>query len=98
MSISLKIHFPRWPVGHYEIIPVTFRSGVLYEIDFMYSTKESENKDSECIFCKRKFSEDEGEKNLYTVLQQFSVGAPDCTASIESRVCLWLYRNRNVFW
>ena len=27
----------------------------------MYSTKESENKDGECIFCNGKFSEDEGE-------------------------------------
>ena len=35
------------------------RSDVLYEIDFMYSTKESENKDAECIFCNGKFSENE---------------------------------------
>ena len=33
---------------------------VLPEIDFMYSTKESENKDAvECIFCNGKFSENE---------------------------------------
>ena len=34
-------------------------STVLSEIDFIYSTKESENKDAECIFCNGKFSEDE---------------------------------------
>ena len=37
----------------------SFHSDVLPEIDFMYSTKESENKDAECIFCNGKFSEDE---------------------------------------
>ena len=36
-----------------------FHSDILSEIDFMYSTKESENKDTECIFCNGKFSEDE---------------------------------------
>ena len=37
----------------------SFHSDVLFEIDFMYSTKESENKDAECIFYNGKFSEDE---------------------------------------
>ena len=32
---------------------------MLSEIDFMHSTKESENKDIECIFCNGKFSQDE---------------------------------------
>ena len=32
---------------------------VLSEINFISSTKESENKGAECIFCKGKFSEDE---------------------------------------
>ena len=32
---------------------------VLPEIDFMYASKKSENKDAECIFCNGKFSEDE---------------------------------------
>ena len=36
-----------------------FHSIVISEIDFIYSTKESENKDTECIFCKGKFSENE---------------------------------------
>ena len=36
---------------------------VLSETDFMYSTKEPENKDAECIFCNGKFSEDEREEN-----------------------------------
>ena len=36
-----------------------FHSDVLSEIVFMHSTKESENKDAECIFCNEKFSEDE---------------------------------------
>ena len=36
-----------------------FHSDVLSEIDFMYSTEESENKDVECVFCNGKFSEDE---------------------------------------
>ena len=39
-----------------------FHSDVLPEIGFMYSTKESENKDAECIFCNGKFSEDEIEE------------------------------------
>ena len=34
----------------------SFHSNVLCEIDFMYSTKESENKDAECIFCYETFS------------------------------------------
>ena len=37
----------------------SFHSDVLSGIDFMYSTKESENKNAECIFCNGKFSEDE---------------------------------------
>ena len=37
----------------------SFYFDVLSEIDFMYSTKESENKDAECIFCNGKFSKDE---------------------------------------
>ena len=40
----------------------SFHSDVLSQIDFMYSTKESENKDAECIFCNGKFSEDEREE------------------------------------
>ena len=32
---------------------------ILSEIDFKYSTKESENKESECIFCNGTFYEDE---------------------------------------
>ena len=44
----------------------SFHSDALSEIDFMYSTKESENKDSECIFCNGKCSEDEqGEIWIY---------------------------------
>ena len=35
-----------------------FHSDVLSEIDFMYSTKQSVNKDAKCIFCNGKFSED----------------------------------------
>ena len=37
----------------------SFHSDVFSEADFMYSTKKSENKDTECIFCNGKFSEDE---------------------------------------
>ena len=37
----------------------SFHSYVLSEIDFMYSTKELENKDAECFFYNGKFSEDE---------------------------------------
>ena len=37
----------------------SFYSGVLSGIHFIYSTKESENKETECIFCNVKFSEDE---------------------------------------
>ena len=37
----------------------SFHSDVLSETDFMYSTKESENKDAKFIFRNGKFSEDE---------------------------------------
>ena len=37
----------------------SFHSDVLSEIDYMYSTKESENKDTKCFFCNEKISEDE---------------------------------------
>ena len=37
----------------------SFHPHVLSEIDLMYSTKKSENKDPEYIFCNGKFSEDE---------------------------------------
>ena len=47
----------------------------------MYSTKESENKATECIFSKRKFREDERAKIQIKCFQLFSVGASDCTAA-----------------
>ena len=68
LSINVKIYFPRWRVGHYGLLPVTFHSDALSEIDFMYSTKESENKPVECIFCNGKFSEDEREENCFKCL------------------------------
>ena len=34
-----------------------FHSHALYEINFICSTKESENKGAECFFCDGKFSE-----------------------------------------
>ena len=37
----------------------SFYSEIVSEIDFMHSTKEPENKDTECILCSRKFSKDE---------------------------------------
>ena len=37
----------------------SFHSDILSGMDFVYFTKESENKDAECIFCNGKFSEDE---------------------------------------
>ena len=37
----------------------SFHSDVLSEIAFIYSTKKSENKDTECIFYTGKLSEDE---------------------------------------
>ena len=40
----------------------SFHSDVLSEIDFIYSTKELENKDTECICCNGKFFEDEREE------------------------------------
>ena len=59
LSTNLKVHFLKWRVRHYGILTVTFHCDVLFEIDFEYSTKESENKDSECIFRNGKFYEDE---------------------------------------
>ena len=44
LSINLKVHFPRWRVGYYGILPVMNRSVIeLPETDAIYSTKESEN-------------------------------------------------------
>ena len=40
----------------------SFHSDTLSEIDFMYSTKESESKDAECFFSNGKYSEDEREE------------------------------------
>ena len=37
----------------------SFHSDALSKTDLMHSTKESENKDAECILCNGKFSEDE---------------------------------------
>ena len=44
-----------WNTINYE----SYHSDVLSETDFMYSTKESEHKDAECIICNGKFSEEE---------------------------------------
>ena len=41
----------------------SFHCDALSETDFMYSIKESENKDSECFFCNEKFTEDERGEN-----------------------------------
>ena len=40
----------------------SFHFDVLSEIDFMYLTKESGNKDAECIFCNAKVFEDDREE------------------------------------
>ena len=37
----------------------SFHSDELSKIDSIYSSKESENKDDECIFCNGTFSEEE---------------------------------------
>ena len=42
----------------------SFHSDVLYEIDYMYSAKELENKDAECIFFNGNFCEDERGENV----------------------------------
>ena len=41
----------------------SLRSDVLFKIDFMYLTKEFENKDAECIFNNEKIFEDERGEN-----------------------------------
>ena len=53
LSINLRVHFPRWRVKYYGILTSgeSFHYDVLSEIDFMYSTEELENKDTEYIFC-----------------------------------------------
>ena len=53
----------------------------LSEIDFMYSTKESENKDTECIFCYGKFPEDEREEVWIKCFSYSLWVYPDCTGS-----------------
>ena len=45
-----------WTLWH-TMSDKLFHSDVLSEIDFMHSKKESENKDTECIFCNGKYSE-----------------------------------------
>ena len=37
----------------------SFHSDLLFEINSLYSTKESKNKNAVCIFCNGKLSEDE---------------------------------------
>ena len=44
---------------YYPSVRVILLPTVLSDTDFIYSTKKSENKDVECIFCNGKFSEDE---------------------------------------
>ena len=46
----------------------SFHSDALSEIDFTYSTKQSENKHAECIFCNGKFSEDDRGKICFKCL------------------------------
>ena len=60
LPINLKVHFQDGVSGIWNIITdELFHSDVLFEIDFMHSTKESENKEVECIFYNGKFSKDE---------------------------------------
>ena len=56
----------------------SFHSDVLPDIDFMYSTKETEDKDAEHIFCKEKFSENERREIWMWWIKcfSFSVGTP----------------------
>ena len=58
----------------------SFRSNVLSEIDFMYSTKESENKESECIFFKGKFFEDDLGEIWIECFQCFLWAYLDCNS------------------
>ena len=61
LSINLKVIFQDGVSGIMEcsISDESIHSDVLSEINFMNSTKESENKDAECIFSNGKFSEDQ---------------------------------------
>ena len=78
----------------------SFHSDVLSEIDFIYSNKESENKDAECIFCNGKFSKDErGE--IWIKCFSCSLWAPlDCTTAESAEYICDFYkqnRSRNAF-
>ena len=66
-------------------------SDILSEIDFVYSTQESENKASECFICNGKFFEDERGEIWIKCFQLFSVGAPGLYQISERRVYLGFY-------
>ena len=59
----------------------SFHSDVLYEINFIYSNKESENKDAECIFLIEN-SPKVNEKKFGLSVQHL-----DCTAA-ENTECI----------
>ena len=59
----------------------SFRNDALSEINFIGSTKESENKIAECIFCNEKCSEDE-RGNMWIICFCCSLLAQlDCTGA-----------------
>ena len=59
LSINLKVHFPRWRVGHSGKLPV-MNSSILMDYLKLSSWKsELENKHAEYIFCNGNFSKDE---------------------------------------
>ena len=70
----------------------SFDSDVLSETDFMYSTKESENKDADCIFSNGKFSDDE-QREIWIKCFNCSLWLQlDCTAAENAEYICDFYK------
>ena len=67
-------------------------SGVLSEIDFMYSTKQSESKDAKCNFCNGKFSKNERGEIWIKCFSCFVWEHLDCTTAVNAEYTCDFYK------
>ena len=70
----------------------SFHSDALSKIDFMYSTKEPENKDAKCIFCNEKFFEDEREEIWIKCFSCSLWAHLDCTEADNAKYICVFYK------
>ena len=78
----------------------SYHADALSETDFLNSTKESKNKDAECMFCNGKFSEDE-QGEIWIKSFSCSLCAPlDCAVAENAEYIYDFYKlnqSRNGF-